>query len=108
MSLKHCHSVNGRYKLQSHDIIIEIWIYPTDIDISSTIILLVKIRPCLEVSLRFMWIRSRIMSGYFCLLFILMRVVNYIWTRRGNTCQYDTCSFHIIFRHIPLLINTSQ
>lgn len=83
MSLKHCHSVNCRYKLQSHDIIIEIWIFPTDIDILSTIILLVKIRPCLEVSLRFMWIRSRIMSGYFCLLFILMRVVNYIWTRRA-------------------------
>ena len=83
MSLKHCHSVNCRYKLQSHDIVIEIWIFPTDIDISSTIILLVKIRPCLEVSLRFMWIRSRIMSGYFCLLFIPMRVVNYIWTRRA-------------------------
>ena len=30
-----------------------------------------------------MWIRSRIMSGYFCLLFIPMRVVNYIWTRRA-------------------------
>ena len=43
MSLKHCHSVNGRYKLQSHDIIIEIWIFPTDIDISSTIILLVAL-----------------------------------------------------------------
>ena len=71
MSLNHCHSVYSRYKLESHDTIIEIWIFPTDIDISTMIILLVKIRPCLEVNLTFILIRSRIMSGYFCLLFIL-------------------------------------